>query len=84
MLSFQPLLRRERAPRFRQERGRLLRLFAHVLVEGLSFCGGAKMLQQVSEPLRPGDRCCPGSGGKFFWIDPLGAFRQNLRQFERG
>jgi len=37
------------------------------------------MLQQVSEPLRPGDGCCPGSGGKFLRIDPLGEFRQNRR-----
>ena len=37
------------------------------------------MLQQVAEPLRPGDRRRPGSGGKFLWIDPLGEFRQNRR-----
>ena len=37
------------------------------------------MLQQVSEPLRPGDGCCLGSGDKLLWIDPLGEFRQNRR-----
>jgi len=32
------------------------------------------MLQQVSEPLRPGDGSGPGSGGKLLWIDLPGEF----------
>ncbi len=37
------------------------------------------MLQQVSEPLRPGNRRCPRDGGQFLRVDPLGEFREDRR-----
>jgi len=63
--------------RSRQQHDPLLRVFAHVRLERRSFCVEAKMLQQISKPLRPGDRRRSGSGRKFPRIEPFGEFRQN-------
>ena len=65
--------------RFRQKRDPLLRVFAHVRFERRRLGVKAKMLQQISEALRPGDTRRPGGNRKFLRIEPLGEFREDRR-----
>jgi len=48
-------------------------------LEGGNHRREAKMFQQESQPLRPGNGCSPGNCGQFLRIDPLGKFRKDHR-----
>src|SRR6266699_3883699 len=54
-------------------------MLAYILLQSWDLRIEPKMLQQVSEPLRPADRHRPGSISEFLRINPLGEFSKNRR-----